>query len=283
MASGKKIFLIGCLGCGGMVLLILLLVGSCAGYFGYKAYQMGRETIVLYSDVANDYQDLDNQIPFEPPAEPALEDQRLNEYLDIRADAAAFAQTIKNDIGAIGGDLERIANQEGGAAWFQSIGSIGELVMQMAKLPGRVGKEHLQLLRASQMSPSEYSWQTRITLGTIFKASQQEDPEAAAMWDEYVAAFEQARKDFEGTNSNFGNTRINGNDIRLDLLIEKIDGVEFSQANRDLIVNKREVFVINPEAALIDYMALHKDQIISDLQGGVPLEEPPLAPQAVEQ
>ncbi len=279
MANGKKIFLWGCLGCGGFLgLLILLLVGG-TGFFAYKAVQFGTEITQKYATLTQDYDQLDQQFAFTPPEDQQMTDERLKEYLKIRSAAVAFSKEMNDKIGQIGDDIGNTFDQGGIGSFFSGAGKIGEIAKTAAMMPAAIGNEQLKLLREAQMSPQEYVWYTKTILGTLEKAGANQSEAGQTIWDNYVTAFNEGHKAIRDMNINTGQMNFDANDISIDSLKQKTADVNFLEQNMALIEQNNEQFIQSGSAAMLDYFALYVKEILFDFS-----QQPgePQTPQTVE-
>ncbi|MBZ0257538.1 hypothetical protein K8I31_15835, partial [bacterium] len=99
-------------------------------------------------------------------------------------------------------------------------------------------------------------------LGTLLKAEGDSSTDEQEMWDSYVKAFEKGRDHLQGTEINTGKVQFHGRDIQLDNLLKKLNDVSFINENAELIKQNAEKFIIDDKAAMLDYMAVHLDEML---------------------
>ncbi|MDP8246474.1 MAG: hypothetical protein P9L94_20510 [Candidatus Hinthialibacter antarcticus] len=278
MASTKKVLLWGCLGCGGFLALLIVLALGGVGFFAYQAVQFGTEIAKEYTTLTQNYEQLDQEIAFTPPENQLFTDERLKEYFVVRSSAVKFAEQYGDTFGKMGDEIGQTFDKGGVSSKISGAGKIGEIIKQAAMMPATIGNEHLKLLREAQMSPDEYVWFTREVLGVLLKAKDNEFEAGQTMWDNYIPAFEKARDHIKGMNINTGQFQIDGNDIQLDSLLGKVNDVTFIQENAELIAQNTDQFVMEGNATILDYMALHLKEILADFSQK---HDGPQAPQEV--
>lgn len=264
MASGKKIFLWGCLGCGGFLALLILVIVGGAGVFVFRAVQFGTEITQEYASISENYQQLDQEFPFTPPENNQLTEERVQEFLLTRSNAVAFAEQFGDKFGQMGDEIGQTFDKGGIGSAFSGAGKIGDIIKEAAMMPATIGNEHLKLLRDAQMSPDEYVWYTKTILGTLLKAKDNQYEDGQAQWIEYQTAFDAMRNNFKHMNVNTGQMQIDGSDIDINNLLIKINDVNYNQQNADLLQQHAEKFVIEGNAAMLDYLAVHLDEILQD-------------------
>ncbi|MBZ0256053.1 hypothetical protein K8I31_08330, partial [bacterium] len=97
MASAKKVFFWGCLGCGGFMALIVILVIGAGAFIGYKAVQFGGEVGKEYAELTTNYEHLDQEYPFTKPENQLMPEDRFQEFLQIRSSAIEFAKQYEQE------------------------------------------------------------------------------------------------------------------------------------------------------------------------------------------
>lgn len=262
MASAKKVFFWGCLGCGGFMALIVLLVIGAGAFIGYKAIQFGGEVGKEYTELSTNYEQLDQEFAFTEPENQLMAEKRFDEFLQIRASAIKFAKQYEQEFEKLGDDIGATFEKGGITSAFTGAGKIGEIIKAAVTLPATIGGEHIRLLKEAQMSPDEYRWFTQEVLGTLLKAEGDSSSDAEQMWTSYVEAFEQGRDQFQGMNVNTGKVQFHGSDIQLDHLLKKLNDVLYIEDNAALITKNSEKFIIDGKAAMLDYMAVHLDEML---------------------
>lgn len=155
-----KKFVIGCL----IIAAIFVVIGV-----GCVAYVL--KTLSPLISVSGEYQQLNIDHVFTPPADNTLPANRFDAYMDIR-------RTIMENHGA---ELEQLTSEtqtlNENAGFFEIWGALGEY----ADLLGRIGTEHIQLMEEAEMSMDEYLYLTEVMHATILLAGERGTGELAEL------------------------------------------------------------------------------------------------------
>ncbi len=183
--GGKWIAII--LGCLGVILLAIAL--ACGGVFYGAFWAAGKAAEFAKAmerfaqrqqQIQARYVGLEGAFPFEEPAEAAVSAERLDAYLEIRADVDSAARS------------NRLLKAEiDGQKTDPSIGEVFELFDHLATL----AETHIAQLEKHEMSKSEYDYITRAVYATWREERPHVNlPPVGALSEETVALLE-ARAD----------------------------------------------------------------------------------------
>ncbi len=268
MPSGKKVALWGCLGCGGFLALVILLFGGGVAYVAYQGVQFGKNVGQNYKDLASGYQTLNEEHPFTPPEDNVLNTDRLDKYLAVRREITAFAAEYIEKFEEMGKRIEDNMEGPGIRSKIRGVLSIRDIVSHAANMGAIIGKQHVELLEQTDFSLDECFWITWTYLGTLAKAGENNFPELAEKWSNYLEKFESSRQNLRGFNADFGKTHIDGNDIDRDKLRSALEGVVFKPENAEIVSQTLDRFMVQDKSAILDFFVLHSKDIISDLAKG---------------
>lgn len=268
MVTGKKLALWGCLGCGGFVLLIIILFAGGVGFLVYQGVQFGKGLEQAYREVAVGYQSLDQQYPFELPEGGVMEEERLRSFVAVRREIAVFASERFQEIEQTGERIEEQMERPGVMTKFRGAMTIKEIVGLAVNMAADIGREHIRLLGDTDMSAKEYQWLTFVYLGTLAKAGENNAINLAGHWAEYLEAFESARKRNRDFNINLGEKQIRGSDMNQDRLLWALDKAVYDPKNAELVRLTVDELLPVDRVATLDFIALHLDRIIEDMTKG---------------
>lgn len=253
MASGEKSFLVGCLGV--VALIVIFLIGGSV-YFGYQGYQAKMDIQKTYSDMVDRYQTLNDEFAFTVPADGLLQPTQVQNFLKVRLSMAEYSKPFLSDIKTAGSDII-IQFRFSGFAVFESIDKIKQAIIDLVKSGANIGNEHCRLLREVRMSPKEYEWITRIYLGTLASGQLEEFPDLQAVWETYKTQFEKERQTWLSVTFKVDKKKIRGDDMNMPNLMKQVQPVVCLSANAQVIRDTMPVVVVDSEATMIDFLALH--------------------------
>ncbi len=268
MPNGKKVAIWGCLGCVGFLALTVLLLGGGVAYIAYRGVQFGKNVGQSYREVAAGYKTLNKEHPFTPPEDGVMNADRLEEYLVVRQEISDFSTEYLGKFEEIRETIEDRMESPGIMSKIHGIQSIREIISHGANMGAIIGEEHVRLLEQTEFSLEEYFWITWIYLGTLAKAEENNLPELAEKWNEYIEAFEAAQRDLRNFNAHFGKTRIQGDEVNRDKLLKALEGVVFKPENAEIVSNTIGRFIVEEKAGILDFFVLHSEDIINDLAKG---------------
>ncbi len=263
MPKKKNLLLIGCVGCGGLVLLLVLTVVGGGLFIGYKFKQFGQEIANTYNEIDAEYNTLDERFAFSPPDDALMNEERVNSFLQIRANLSKFMVDHKDKLKEAGEKIGEQFDSPGVMSKIQGFSSIKEIVHLAVNTGADIGHEHIELLEADQMSPNEYIWLTKSYIGTLSKAKEEDSAPCAALWKQYLESLESARNDFKDVHINLGEKSIHGSDMNSDKLRRTIEDVAFQSANAQIIERTSEALILEDSAVIADFFALHFREIFN--------------------
>lgn len=261
MGTGKKVAWIGCLGCGGIILLVFLLLAGGVGFLSYQGYQFGKEIGTAYQGVAVGYKDVNFDYPFSLPADGVLDASRTETALQARSKLAAFARSRLDALEQTGEEIGSKMDSPGFLSKIQGARKIASIITLAAHLGADIGQEHVRLLQEASMSSYEYQWIIKSYLGTLYKASQQNEAASAAVWKEYFDQFESAHGRVQGVDMNFGRKHIRGDDLDGKRLLQFLEDVPLQESNKEIVLKTKELLFPDKEAGILDILALQLEDI----------------------
>lgn len=261
----KNALLIGCLGCGGVLLLLLLLLVGGVSFIAYQAVSFGKEIAATYGEVAEEYKTLDKEFTFTKPEDGLLNEERTKTFLRVRAELAAFMEQHKDKLEETGDRIGKQFDDSGFLSKLRGIKSIKEIVQLAVSLGADIGKEHLRLLSDESMSPAEYQWLSEIYFGTLSKSKDNGNEEGETLWDQYIENFEKAREDYKDMQINMGKTSIHGSDMNRRELEKMLIAVPYHAPNAAVIAATTEALTMDKNTAVIDFLALNYYDILDDI------------------
>jgi len=276
MAKGKKIALYGCLGCGGFILLLIMILVGGVGFLGYQGYQFGKELGATYQQVAQGYNNLDAEFSFEKPQDDLLNEERVRVYLSIRQETSDIASASIEKLNATGVEIGDQMEQPGIMSKIRGAKKIKDIILLATHLAAEVGQGHKDKLREKSMSPREYQWLTNIYLGTLAKAEENEFPAGAEIWQKYLENFNEGRKRTKQIEMNIGRRHVRGDDINKENLMDMIKETAYKPENAAIIEKTIELFTMNEEVGIIDFLALQLDDVIKELSDNPAKDIPPV-------
>ncbi|MFB3788107.1 MAG: hypothetical protein ACE15F_17240, partial [bacterium] len=235
MTTKRKVFYYGCAGCAVVLFLFLALMGGGIGYLTYQGYQFGKEVGTTYKNLITDYQKLDQQYAFTPPPDGALDPIRLAVFLNVRSQLTDFAQSYQDNIGKIGDAVGQQFEKPGIISKIRGFSKIRELVDMAVKIGAGIGQEHIRLLKVQAMSIQEFRWYTQTCLGTLSKCRENQFEPGAKCWDEYLKKFDAARAQFRDVHINLQAHGIQGSDMNLERLLQKLAPVPYLDQNAEIL------------------------------------------------
>lgn len=268
MVSGKKVALWGCIGCGGVLLLVLLTLGGGVGYIAYSGYQFGQDIGKTYGEVAEGYEALEQQT-FVPPEDGVMDEERMKSFLRVRAELAEHTRENFQKLEETGNRIGKQFDSPGIADKIRGIGTIKEIVHLAVNLAAGIGQEHVRLLTDQDMTASEYQWLTRTYLGTMSKAEENGNEALAKLWKDYLDRFDSARRKARDINMNLGNRNIRGSDMNREKLQQAIDSIVFLPENARLVGQTVDEFQLGDDEEVLDFLAVHLREIIDELSKGM--------------
>ncbi len=258
----KSIWFWGCLGCGGFLLLVFIIIGAGVGWVGYNAMQYGQQFQEMYTQINTQYTELNEEFPFSPPQDGLIPEERYTEFLQVRQELTAFSQEYVKQFEEISQKISQ--NFEGGFMdMFAGISSIKQIIDTAVKLFPEIGGKHVELLRQREMSKREYIWICRTTLGTLSKCQENNHTEGQQVWSQYEAQFHEVEKTMQEINSN--NQQWNNQDFDFSNLREAVQSVDFKAENADLIVKNKDALLEPTNAPALDFFTVNFDQMMNDL------------------
>lgn len=158
---------IGCGGCLGLVILLVLLV--FAGGFAISRYVKNIQSQKDQWD--QKVKALDQAHPFTPATPPSLDPQRYAEFLEIRNRSAA---SVDQNLGWLMELSRAAATQKEPESWLA-------LVKKFINLPFNlfdIGNDQITALSGARMSMREYVYLTQVTAGALNQWRQREEGDA---------------------------------------------------------------------------------------------------------
>ncbi len=280
MAEGKKV-LKGCLwGCGGLVLIVLILGVGTAVFVGISAQRFGKGIEQSDREVGDGYRTIDEEIAFAPPDDELLSEERVDRLLTIRAAMGEYAKERIQSLEDAGQEIENHFESPGFREKMRGVGAIKDIVRLGANLASDTGKEHLRLLRDSEMSMKEYRWLIRIYLATVAKAEENGQESLAELWKTYIERFKLARERVRGVDIQAGKRKIRGRDMTIERLLEALEGVEYNAENAALVERTMDRLLPDDTVPAFDYLALHLEEMLGgwDAVATEPAPAPAKAP-----
>ncbi|HQH74625.1 MAG TPA: hypothetical protein PK360_21290 [bacterium] len=268
MTTKSKALYYGCAGCAVVLFLFVALVGGGIGYITYQGYQFGKEIGSTYQNLVTDYQQLDQKYAFTPPPEGILDKNRLDAFLNVRAQLAEFAKTYQDNIGKIGDSIGQQFDKPGIISKIRGISKIRELVDVAAKIGAGIGQEHIRLLNDQAMSIQEYRWYTQICLGTLSKSKENQFEPGVKCWDEYLKKFDTARAQFKDMHINMGDQGFHGGEMNQAHLLDKLTAVPYLPQNAEILQPALERFLPADSVTVLDFLTLHYDEIFEHFAKG---------------
>ncbi|MFH1742185.1 MAG: hypothetical protein ABIH23_24540 [bacterium] len=265
MASGKKIALWGCLGCGGFILVAILLIAGGAGLFAYKMHGFGKEIQKAYRQVVENYKALDAQYPFEPPEDGILAETRLDAFLRIRSEIAMQAKGQREQLETAAKEVGRQFKDPGVMSKIRGARTVKTLVGVAVNMASEIGKEHIRLLETEDMSVKEYQWLTQTYLGTLARAEDNYAEDLARYWKQYLDAFENTREKVRDIRMDLGQNDVRGDDMNSQKLMEALQPVAYIPQNAASIGRTMDRLLPNETVGLIDFLTLHLDRIMEGM------------------
>ncbi|MGC9326316.1 MAG: hypothetical protein ACP5I1_01650 [Candidatus Hinthialibacter sp.] len=261
--KGKKAALYGCLGCGGFLLLIILLLIGGVGFLSYQGYKFGKNISEVYSQTAIKYNETNNQFAFNPPEDGAMDAERVNALLNIRSQLADFISVELESLEKTGEEIEKKFEDPGFLSKIHGAQKIADIVHQAAHMASNIGQEHIRLLNFQTMSAKEYQWITKTYLGTLSQAADQNIQDASALWNDYLSKLESSRQKLGDMNIDTGRHRISNQDFSPNELKGRLQDVPFLKENYEILQNTSQQLLTNENLPLLDFLAIQLDEFIN--------------------
>ncbi|HZL99639.1 MAG TPA: hypothetical protein VFD43_05230 [Planctomycetota bacterium] len=164
------------IGCGVAVLIALLALGYLAYSVGPSAMKMYRE----WTAAIEELNALDEQYPFDPRAQTALDPARFGEMLAARVALAEYFASFTDQLEA----MQKAEEEDRGPGW---IGSIQQVFDQLAPMLTEVAKR----LKEARMSPQEFAFHTRVLWAVLARVDENlAGPELEELRGRYTAFHE---------------------------------------------------------------------------------------------
>ncbi|MCX7045845.1 MAG: hypothetical protein NTX50_10235 [Candidatus Sumerlaeota bacterium] len=168
--TAKRIFSIGC-GC----LSVILVGGLIVGWIFYARILKPAKELEKIGRVSEQtYKVINGDFPFRPPFSGQLDEKRFQEYLAIRAAAAAAADA---NIEKLERALKR-SSRELAIASLLNEGFVDTIQ--------KILDAHQAALREHKMSASEYQWITRAAMANVLQAADKGNSEAQSLSAYYM-------------------------------------------------------------------------------------------------
>ncbi|MBN2329569.1 MAG: hypothetical protein JXR73_20675 [Candidatus Omnitrophica bacterium] len=264
MASGKKAALYGCLGCGGFLLLVILLLIAGVGFLSYQGYKFGKGVGESYNQTALEYNETNREFTFTPPENGVMDAQRVEALLDIRSHLVEFSNGKLEALEQTGVEIGETFDAPGLFNKIHGAKKIAHIVQQAAHLASDIGQEHIRLLRSQAMSAKEYQWIMKTYLGTLSQAANQNIQDASKMWSDYLVDLESSRQKMGDMNIDTGRHRIRGQDFNHHELEGRLKDVPFLQENYDIFQKTSQQLLPGENAAILDFLAIQLDEFIQE-------------------
>ena len=136
------------IGIGVVIVVGIVAIIAGIGYLGTRASQFQEGM----KDAQAKYADTSKEFPFKKPANGELTADRFSGYLRVRG-ALATAMISARDMNS------------------------PTAIFELPDLPGKIGKAHVDALRAESMSIDEYRWITRQIYTVVAAEGQRENPD----------------------------------------------------------------------------------------------------------
>lgn len=263
MATSKKSVLAwGCLGCGGVFLLGVLLVVGTVSYLGYKGYQFGKETEAAYRELGNGYQTLNASHDFHPPEDNVMDPDRAQTYVDIRGKISRFLADYISRIEQQGEQISAEFTDSIFSGIWDGIREIKTMIRLAAHITTESGREHLRLLREAEMSMTEFRWLTHTYLGTLAKSKENNFEPGTRLWEDYRTALQEASQEMTGVNVDTGHFKFDRDSLDWEKLNFRLRDVPFRPENAEIISTTADAFRLEPAAIFVDYFTMESDSIL---------------------
>jgi len=260
MSKGKSLALKGCLGCAGVVLLIVILIAVGIGALTYQGYQFTQELGQTYQEIGAGYSEVDQQNPFIPPDDYVLDKERVNAFLAIRTEVAISTSDTINKMKNAGKEIEGQFDQPGIGAKIKGIGKVKEMIKIATNIAAGIGQKHIQQLSSHNMSAKEYQWLITTYLGTLSKADKDENTSLHNLWTDYLENFEKSMKEVGDFQMNTGRNSIRGDDMNKEELLKAVEHVVFSPANAQIVIQNANHLFPTEQITILDFLALKLDK-----------------------
>ena len=254
MASGKKIFVIGCFSVSALIGILLI---GMIGYTGYKGYRYKQFMQKSNKEMSDMYQSLDDEFTFTAPADGIMQPPQVQNFLKIRSSLTEFSKEPFNNVKNMRSQIQGHLKFSGFLSIVKILGNLKNYFIDTTQASTLVGKEHCRLLRESRMSPKEYEWVTRTYLGTLTNSQLASFPDLQKSWETYKTRFEEERVKWKEYQTKLDNKMISGDDINMTNLMKKLQPVVFQSANAQVVKDTYPEFVMNGEAPIVDYLAMY--------------------------
>ena len=261
MANGKKVALYGCLGCGGFILLLILILAGGVGYISYQGYQFGKGVGLAYEKLSVGYGETDQLFLFTAPEDGLMVSERVNVMLQMRSKLAELARERVESITQTGDEIGEQMEKPGFWSKIQGAKEIAVIVQKAAHLGADIGQEHIILLKNEKMSSSEYQWILKTYLGTLSQATTNDFPEGATQWEEYLVKFDDAKNCTGDINFDYGDKRIDSKEIDRDNLLKMLQGVPYQTNNLEIVKQTISQLMVDKDIGILDYFSIQLDQI----------------------
>ncbi|MFB3786669.1 MAG: hypothetical protein ACE15F_09880 [bacterium] len=250
---------IGCGGCLGLVILLVLMV--FAGGFAIHRYvkNIQNETDQWVQQVKA----LDQAHPFTPASPPSLDPPRYAEFLEIRYRSAA----------SVDRNLGWLMELSQAAAASKEPESRLALVKKFINLPFNlfdIGEDQLNALTGARMSMREYVYLTQITAGALNEWRQREAGDARrAIAEAYLKPILDLDEILQKYKQNHPHTNIEIGPFDKDIFLQTLKNIPPPTPEMDgTIYAARDRIVSASSAALLDAITL---------QNAIELEKPPVS------
>lgn len=261
MANNKKILLWGCLGCGGVLGLGVLLILGFVGFVGYHGYQFGKGMEDQAKQVALDYDLLNTSHPYDKDLSHPMTLARVEAFLAVRQGVLDYQAQYTERLAEKGQALEAQFEEEGITAKFRGFSQVKEFLVFAADIVAGITHNHIELLRAQEMSAVEYQALTRQYLGTLSHSADYDFPVGAALWAAYLEQFDKTAQNFHDENVQMTGP-VRPEPMTRKKLDEYLESVEFLPENGEVVRKTLAQFQVTPSAPTVDFVALQLDRLL---------------------
>ncbi len=264
MASGKKVALYGCLGCGGFILLILMVLIAGIGFISYRGYQFGKDIGEAYTGIFDKYNENNLKYPFTPPEDGILNDERTALVFAIRTSTSEFARQKRDAMDQTGDAIGSNMESPGILSKIEGVKKIAAIVHQAARLGADIAEENIRLLDEHKMSMNEYRWTVKTCLGTLYQAAQSQVDDATSVWNEYLDKFDKGSERLGNMNIDTGHDRFRSRDINRSEFIERLQDVPFVEQNYAIVKNYLSQLYPDQDTGILDFLAIKMNEMLRE-------------------
>lgn len=178
--SNNNILWIGCGGCLGFLILAVIVIVAI-GSMGFQYAQNIGKKLDAWEEQTRQ---IDQAYPFALPETPQTDEERFAAFLRIREQVVAVSGEKLDWL------FEFMANRE--EPGKLALVRIGLKFVHCFAALGDIGIEMVTLLDRERMSMKEYTYLTRLTMGTLYNWGRlEEDEERTAAWNRYMTSVEE--------------------------------------------------------------------------------------------